>query len=173
MLAPEVFLGRPQSCACDVWAAGVVMYELFARVHPYGEFQRARQTVDLERERTFQRLARCFSPNPGFGQRFLALAALVTSDYTVAYGQFVVPGARAVVEAMLAHKDRATCAELLEQPLFREWLPNQEEAFAKPSGRLRRLSCLLGRKPDPEPEFTAPRGATTSERAQERPHSAR
>jgi serine/threonine protein kinase len=147
MLAPEVFLGQPQTCASDVWAAGVVMYELLSHGHPYGEFQRQRPTVDAEKERTFQRLARCFSGNPGFGQRFVALAALVTSDYTVSYRgrNFCdVPEAAAVVEQMLLHKNRATCAELLAAPLFTAWAETQLSAPGGPSktGRARLARCF-------------------------------
>jgi len=46
LLAPEVFLGNPQSEKSDVWSAGVVMYELLTRSHPYLPY------VDVKRRNT-------------------------------------------------------------------------------------------------------------------------
>lgn len=147
MLSPEVFLGSPQTSGSDVWAAGVVMYELLASAHPFSEFQRARPNIATETERTFQRLARCFSSNPGFGQRFVVLAAMVTSSkHRIDYRRSCftdVPELSVVIDMMLTQRPsaRQSCETVLSMPLFTEWAPRQEEAEA-PSGSWGVLSGL-------------------------------
>lgn len=130
------------------------MYELLVHAHPYSEFQRVKTTIDPQTEKTFQRLARCFSSNPGFGHRFVALAALVTGNYTVSYNhdKFAdVPEARAILQKMLAPlNERASCSELLLAALFMDWAKRHTEENRTSSSSwgqipgLRRISLYFG-----------------------------
>lgn len=75
-MAPELFAGQSPSLACDVYAAGVTLYQLLTRHYPYGEvepFQTprfgdptppSRYRVDLP-DWLEQLLLKCLSRDPG------------------------------------------------------------------------------------------------------------
>jgi serine/threonine protein kinase len=115
LLAPEVFLGEPQTLKSDVWSCGLVMYELLTHSHPFLPHVSSKTKIAAEIDKTprwktektdvstsdeasdaeekndparsFPRLARCFSSSPHFVERFVSLAHIVTSKaYPVDYG---------------------------------------------------------------------------------------